>query len=42
MTCALWPGDWLYVPLGWGHAARARRESLSISLGVRPGRPPRR
>jgi hypothetical protein len=42
MTCALWPGDWLYVPLGWWHAARARRESLSISLGVRPGGPARR
>jgi hypothetical protein len=37
MTCALWPGDWLYLPRGWWHVARARTDSLSISLGVRPG-----
>jgi 50S ribosomal protein L16 3-hydroxylase len=34
MTSTLLPGDWLYLPRGWWHAARARTDSLSISLGV--------
>lgn len=28
------PGDWLYVPRGWWHMARAYEDSLSISIGV--------
>lgn len=36
MTCSLWPGDWLYLPRGWWHVAKARSDSLSISLGVLP------
>jgi hypothetical protein len=27
-------GDWLYVPRGWWHNARALEESLSLSIGV--------
>lgn len=34
MTATLAPGDWLYLPRGWWHVARARTDSLSISLGV--------
>jgi 50S ribosomal protein L16 3-hydroxylase len=37
MTCTLLPGDWLYLPRGWWHVAKARTDSLSISLGVVPG-----
>lgn len=33
-TCTLAPGDWLHVPRGWWHVAKARTDSLSISLGV--------
>lgn len=33
-TCTLLPGDWLHVPRGWWHVAKARTDSLSISLGV--------
>ena len=28
------PGDWLYVPRGWWHVAKAREDALSISVGV--------
>ncbi len=34
--CTLVPGDWLYVPCGFWHVARAVEESLSISIGVLP------
>jgi 50S ribosomal protein L16 3-hydroxylase len=27
-------GDWLYVPRGWWHVARAVEDSMSISIGV--------
>jgi 50S ribosomal protein L16 3-hydroxylase len=27
-------GDWLYIPRGWWHMARAADDSLSISVGV--------
>lgn len=27
-------GDWLYIPRGWWHSARATDDSLSISVGV--------
>ncbi|HET7434417.1 MAG TPA: cupin domain-containing protein [Thermoanaerobaculia bacterium] len=27
-------GDWLYIPRGWWHVARALDDSLSISIGV--------
>ena len=27
-------GDWLYVPRGWWHVARALEESMSISIGI--------
>jgi 50S ribosomal protein L16 3-hydroxylase len=32
--CDLGPGDWLYVPSGFWHIARAEADSLSISIGV--------
>jgi len=34
MRCDLAPGDWLYVPSGFWHIARAEEDSLSISIGV--------
>jgi len=34
MASTLEPGDWLYVPRGWWHMARAYEDSLSISIGV--------
>jgi ribosomal protein L16 Arg81 hydroxylase len=34
MACTLVAGDWLYIPSGWWHAATAREDSLSISVGV--------
>jgi 50S ribosomal protein L16 3-hydroxylase len=34
MSSTLLPGDWLYVPRGWWHIARAAEEALSISVGV--------
>jgi ribosomal protein L16 Arg81 hydroxylase len=34
MRCDLAPGDWLYVPSGFWHVARAEEDSLSISIGV--------
>lgn len=29
-------GDWLYVPSGWWRIARARRDSLTLSVGLAP------
>lgn len=37
MSCVLAPGDWLYLPRGWWHVAKAREDSLSISIGVERG-----
>jgi ribosomal protein L16 Arg81 hydroxylase len=34
VASTLEPGDWLYVPRGWWHVARAVEDSLSISIGV--------
>lgn len=34
MTSTLVAGDWLHLPRGWWHVAKARTDSLSISLGV--------
>jgi ribosomal protein L16 Arg81 hydroxylase len=34
LACTLIPGDWLYIPRGFGHRAHAREHSLSISIGV--------
>jgi ribosomal protein L16 Arg81 hydroxylase len=34
MRCDLSPADWLYVPSGFWHVARADEDSLSISIGV--------
>lgn len=34
MASTLEPGDWLYVPRGWWHVAKAYEDSLSISIGV--------
>jgi ribosomal protein L16 Arg81 hydroxylase len=36
LTCPLAPGDWLYIPAGFWHVARATEHSLSISIGVLP------
>jgi 50S ribosomal protein L16 3-hydroxylase len=34
ISSTLVPGDWLYIPRGWWHVARAAETSLSISVGV--------
>jgi 50S ribosomal protein L16 3-hydroxylase len=34
MECRLLAGDWLYVPRGYWHMARAHADSLSVSVGV--------
>jgi 50S ribosomal protein L16 3-hydroxylase len=34
IECTLVAGDWLYIPRGWWHMARARDDSLSMSVGV--------
>jgi 50S ribosomal protein L16 3-hydroxylase len=34
MAATLIAGDWLYIPSGWWHAARAGQASLSISIGL--------
>lgn len=37
MGSTLVAGDWLYIPGGWWHAARAQEEdSLALSIGVLP------
>jgi 50S ribosomal protein L16 3-hydroxylase len=36
-ACRLLPGDWLYIPKGYWHMARAYDDSLSLSIGVFPG-----
>jgi ribosomal protein L16 Arg81 hydroxylase len=36
LVCPLVPGDWLYIPSGFWHVARATEDSLSISIGVLP------
>jgi ribosomal protein L16 Arg81 hydroxylase len=35
-SCTLVPGDWMYIPGGYWHVARALEDSLSISVGVLP------
>jgi 50S ribosomal protein L16 3-hydroxylase len=34
--CTLAPGDWLYMPSGTWHLARAESESLSLAVGLLP------
>ncbi len=34
IACTLIPGDWLYIPRGYWHVARATEDALSISVGV--------
>lgn len=34
MRCLLEPGDWLYIPAGCWHKARALRPSFHLSVGV--------
>lgn len=34
LASTLVAGDWLYIPRGWWHAARALEDALSISIGV--------
>ena len=34
MKCLLSPGDWLYIPSGYWHLARARDESVSLAIGL--------
>src|SRR5262249_22517361 len=29
-------GDWLYIPGGWWHVAKAPEDSLSVSIGILP------
>jgi 50S ribosomal protein L16 3-hydroxylase len=29
-------GDWLYIPSGWWHIARTKKESMHISVGLMP------
>jgi 50S ribosomal protein L16 3-hydroxylase len=36
MATTLIPGDWLYIPGGWWHVAKATEDSLSLSVGVMP------
>ena len=36
MSCRLVPGDLLYLPRGYWHAAHAHSDALSISIGVFP------
>jgi 50S ribosomal protein L16 3-hydroxylase len=36
MSCRLLAGDWLYLPRGYWHFARAHSHSLSLSIGVFP------
>lgn len=35
MKCRLVAGDWLYIPGGYWHMAKAEDESISLSVGVR-------
>ena len=39
MECRLTPGDWLYLPRGYWHVARAHTDSLSLSIGIFPDEP---
>lgn len=34
MQCRLAPGDWLYIPHGYWHVARAEEDSISLAVGV--------
>ncbi len=34
VECTLEAGDWLYIPAGYWHVARAAQESLSIAVGL--------
>lgn len=34
MACTMVRGDWLYIPRGWWHVARAKEHSLAISIGL--------
>ena len=34
LETTLIPGDWLHIPRGWWHAAKATEDALSISVGV--------
>jgi 50S ribosomal protein L16 3-hydroxylase len=35
IKCMLWAGDWLYIPAGYWHTAKADEESISLAVGVR-------
>ena len=35
LTCVLRPGDWLYVPTGWWHAAQGLEgDSITLAIGL--------
>jgi ribosomal protein L16 Arg81 hydroxylase len=34
IASTLVPGDWLYIPSGWWHVAKAIEDSLHLSIGV--------
>jgi len=34
LEARLAPGDWLYLPAGWWHAATAQEASISLSIGL--------
>jgi 50S ribosomal protein L16 3-hydroxylase len=39
IRCELHPGDWLYIPSGYWHCARALEDSYHLSVGIWNGEP---
>jgi ribosomal protein L16 Arg81 hydroxylase len=36
LECTLLAGDWLYIPAGYWHVARASEDAISLAVGVMP------